>query len=114
MHRLPILLFWCAMVLALVLALMPLPPQLPGAPSDKVQHILGFLVLAVLARWAYPATTTLLLLVGLSAFGALIEVAQAIPQLNRDPDLVDWIADTLAAAAILIPAHFSRRRRSER
>jgi hypothetical protein len=37
----------------------------------------------------------------LSAFGAIIEVLQAIPALNRDSDPVDWLADTVAAALVL-------------
>lgn len=41
------------------------------------------------------------LLASLSAYGALIEVLQAIPALNRDSDPVDWGADTLAAAIVL-------------
>ena len=104
MARLPILLFWGTLLFALVMALVPLPPQLPGSPSDKVQHILAFVVLAVLARWAYPAASGPKLLIGLSLFGALIEVAQGIPGMNRDPDVIDWIADTLAAAAVLVLA----------
>lgn len=101
MQRFPIFLFWVAMLFALVMALIPLPPQLPGTPSDKVQHIVAFAVLAGLARWAYPGASAARLLISLSAFGAAIEVAQAIPALNRDSDPVDWIADTLASAAVL-------------
>ena len=102
MFRLPVILFWAAMLFALVMALMPLPPRLPGSPSDKVQHIVAFVVLAALGRWAYPRSGVVKLLLGLSAFGALIELAQGIPGLNRDSDPLDWVADTLAAAAVLI------------
>lgn len=96
------IIFWSALSFALVMALLPIPPQLPGSPSDKAQHILAFLVLAALGRLAYPAAGVLKLLLGLSAFGALIEIAQAIPGLNRDPDLKDWVADTAAAALMLL------------
>ena len=34
----------------------------------------------------------------LSFLGALIEVLQAIPELHRDCDIRDWIADTAAIA----------------
>ena len=49
--------FWTAMVFAFVMAVLPHPPQLPGAPSDKVQHIAAFLVLGALASFAYPRTS---------------------------------------------------------
>jgi len=42
------------------------------------------------------------LLLGLMAFGALIEMVQAIPQLHRDSDLLDWLADTGAALAVFV------------
>jgi hypothetical protein len=41
------------------------------------------------------------LLLGLSLFGAFIEVVQAIPALHRDTDIWDWVADTAAVAAVL-------------
>lgn len=110
MPRLPTIIFWAAMLFAFVMALLPLPPQLPGSPSDKVQHILAFAVLACLARWAYPNAGALKLLLALSAFGALIEAAQAIPALNRDADAMDWIADTIAAAVVLAVATIWSRR----
>ena len=106
--------FWAAALLALVLALLPQPPQLPGAPSDKIQHILAFLALGTLASFAYPDTGPVRMGVGLSLFGALIEVMQAIPALHRDSDPVDWLADSAAAAVILIILRWPRIRRDER
>ena len=94
--------FWAAAIFALVMAAVPHPPQLPGAPSDKIQHILAFLVLGGLAALAYPVSSPILLGVGLSLFGALIELVQVIPALHRDSDPVDWIADTIAAAVVLL------------
>ena len=94
-------LFWAAAAFAFVMASMPKPPQLPGDPGDKVQHIIAFAVLAVLARAGWLNVSGWRLLAGLSAFGALIELVQAIPALNRHADWIDWMADTLAAAAVL-------------
>jgi VanZ family protein len=110
-RRLTILrvIFWIAIVLSFLAAINPQPPQLPGAPSDKVQHISAFLLLGALAFVAFPASKPLTLLIGLSAFGALIEFTQMIPALHRDGDIMDWIADTAAAAAILIVLHSARR-----
>lgn len=98
--RLSRLLFWAAAAFGFVMAVLPHPPEVPGAPSDKVQHILAFLTLAALARWAYPAVRKRWLLLGLALFGAAIELLQAIPVLNRDADPLDWVADVAAAAAV--------------
>ncbi len=102
--------FWVALVFAFVMALPPQPPHLPGNPSDKVQHILAFATLAALVSIAYRSVALLRLLAYLSAFGALIEVFQAFPALNRDSDPIDWIADTFAAALVLAAVHCWRSR----
>ena len=105
--------FWAAAIFAFVMAIIPHPPQLPGAPSDKIQHIMAFLVLGGLAALAYPVSTPLLLGAGLSLFGALIELVQYIPSLHRDSDPVDWIADTVAAAVVLLIIDRLRARRKD-
>jgi VanZ family protein len=93
--------FWTAACFAFVMAVLPHPPEVPGEPNDKVQHIAAFATLALLGSFAYPRTTLIRMLAYLSAFGALIEVVQAIPALHRDSDVLDWIADTVAAALVL-------------
>jgi len=45
-------LFWTAAAFALVMAIVPHPPELPGQPSDKVQHIVAFATLALLGSFA--------------------------------------------------------------
>src|SRR5947209_20603936 len=92
---------WAAACFAFVMAVLPHPPEIPGAPNDKVQHIIAFATLAALGSFAYPRIALLRLLAGLSLFGALIEVVQAIPALQRDSDIWDWVADTCAVAAVL-------------
>ena len=99
-RRLPRLLFWAAAAFAFAMAALPNPIEVPGAPSDKVQHILAFLTLAILARWGYPAVRKRWLLLGLAVLGAAIELVQAIPALNRDADPLDWVADVAAATAV--------------
>lgn len=96
--------FWAAGAFALVMALLPKPPRLPGDPSDKVQHILAFVVLATLALAAYPRLARWKLALALAAFGASIEFFQLIPALNRDAQLTDWIADTGAVLVVLAVA----------
>lgn len=94
-------LFWAAALLAFVMAVLPHPPQLPGEPSDKIQHIAAFATLALLGAWGYAGMALPRLLAGLSLFGAMIEIVQAIPAVHRDSDVVDWLADTVAAGVVL-------------
>src|SRR5690606_24268739 len=82
-----------------------LPPLIPW---DKAAHFLAFYVLTVLAAAAFPRRTLLLLAVALSAYGALIELIQAHPAIGRDSDIWDWVADTAAIAAALLPLLISR------
>lgn len=102
--------FWAAAAFAFVMAVLPHPPELPGEPNDKVQHVAAFASLALLGSFAYPATALLQLLLRLSLFGAFIEVVQAIPALHRDSDMFDWIADTIAAGGVLLALAWARRR----
>lgn len=96
--------FWSALVFALVMASLPQPPAVPGNPSDKVLHLLAFLVLSCLATFAFPRIHLSVLLVGLAVFGGAIEVVQAIPALGREASWHDWIADVAASGVGLIGA----------
>lgn len=104
------ILFWAAACFAFVMAVLPHPPEVPGQPNDKVQHITAFATLTLLGSFAYPATALLQLLLRLSLFGALIEVVQAIPALHRDSDVLDWMADTAAVAVVLLLIRWWRNR----
>ncbi|MEO6199296.1 MAG: VanZ family protein [Sphingomicrobium sp.] len=94
------------------MAVLPHPPQLPGSPSDKIQHILAFVTLGLLGGLAFPRAAIIRLIVLLSLFGAVIEIVQAIPALNRDSDVIDWIADTIACALVLVALGWWRVRTS--
>jgi VanZ family protein len=72
-------------------------------------HILAFTCLALLGSAAYPRLSALKLVIGLSAFGGLIEVVQLIPSLHRDTEVLDWVADTAAVVAIVLTIHVWRR-----
>ena len=104
------LLFWAAAIFAFVMAILPHPPEIPGNPNDKLQHVAAFATLALLGSWAYLRMSLLLLFGSLSAFGAFIELVQAIPVLHRDSDVKDWIADTIACGFVLIIIHWRRSR----
>lgn len=106
------LLFWGAALFAFVMALLPHPPHVPGEPPDKVQHVIAFATLGLLGAWSYRSAPMARLLVGLSLFGAIIEVLQAIPILHRDSDVIDWIADTVACGLVLGLISWRRARRA--
>lgn len=105
------LLFWAAALFALVMAILPHPPELPGEPSDKIQHMAAFATLALLGAWAYAGRPLWQLLAALSFYGALIELIQAIPALGRDSDVKDWLADTVAAGVVLLLVGWARKGR---
>ena len=108
-----IFLFWAALAFAVVMALLPEPPHLPtDGLGDKFQHMLAFATLSLLAALAWPRAELLRIGERLSFVGAMIEVAQAIPALHRDCDIKDWIADTIAIAAVLLAVAALRRGRS--
>jgi VanZ family protein len=109
--RLSRFLFWSAAIFAFVMAALPQPPPVPGAPSDKVLHVLAFTALGLLGSVAYPRLSPVKLVFGLSAFGGLIELVQLIPSLHRDAELMDWIADTAAVATIVVAIRLWRRSR---
>ena len=80
-----------------------------ASPTTRFSTSIAFATLALLGSWAYSATKPLKLLAGLSLFGAAIEVVQAIPALHRDSDVVDWLADTIAVAIVLLLVRWWRR-----
>lgn len=86
-------LFWVTVLAVLVLSLLPPGRDLPDTGWDKSNHLLAFAVLAVLGLRSYPASRGELL-VGLLAYGGLIEGLQSLT-----PDrFAEW-ADVLADAA---------------
>ncbi|MGN6058034.1 MAG: VanZ family protein [Sphingomicrobium sp.] len=106
------LLFWAAAIFAFVMAVLPHPPEVPGEPNDKIQHMVAFATLGLLGAWAYARALLMRLLIGLSLFGAFIEVVQAIPALGRDSDVKDWMADTFACGVALLVVRWWRSRQS--
>ena len=105
------LLFWAALALTLVMALLPHPPRVaPTGLWDKWQHMAAFATLALTAALGYRRVPLPRLAEHLSFLGALIEVLQAMPPIARDCDIFDWIADTLAIAIVLGLVGWWRRR----
>lgn len=104
LSRLARLAFWPALAFALVMAVVPKPPTLPiDDLGDKFAHMLAFFTLTLLAGSGWPRKSLLKAALWLSAVGAGIEVMQAIPQLHRDSDWRDWLADSLAIVVAMGP-----------
>ena len=104
--------FWLAASFAVVMALLPQPPYTPDEElGDKVQHIIAFAVLALLANLGFRRAPPRIIVERLSFLGAGIEVLQSIPSLNRDCEPLDWAADTLAVVVVtLVFAKLAARR----
>jgi len=80
-------------------------PELPGAPSDKLEHFAAYGVLGLLVVWAVVAgqwrSITLRTVVVAVAISSAYGYADEYHQLfvpNRSYDLMDWAADTTGAA----------------
>ena len=94
--------FWIALVFAVVMAVIPSPPHTPiDRFGDKFAHMLAFATLAGLAMTGFGAELRWRILERLSFLGAMIEVVQSIPALNRDCDIRDWIADSVAVLVVV-------------
>jgi len=92
------LVFVAAMLCATVMACMPDPPTLPGDPSGEAMHLIGFVLLTIIARAAFWGAPAWKLMLGLIAFGGAIELLQLIPAFERGPSLDDWLLDAVAVA----------------
>ena len=98
-------LFWVLMATALVMALLPKPPQLPiDQFGDKFAHMLAFAALAGVANLAWPNRSRWTIALWLSGFGAAIELLQMVSVLHRDSDIRDWVADSIAILAATVAA----------
>lgn len=80
----------------LVLALMSAPPPVITTGWDKSNHLLAFGAMTWLGCKAFPQRSVPLLL-GLLAYGALIEILQSFTP-NRSAEWVDLLADCFGIA----------------
>ena len=105
-------LLFVAMLAVLVLSLMPPSPQMPSTGWDKSNHALAFAVLAFLGNRAWPKHPVLVLL-GLLAYGGLIEVLQSFTP-DRFAEWEDLLADAVGLLLGEVLARLVWRRASER
>jgi VanZ family protein len=101
--RIARIVFWIAALVTAAAAFAPPQEAVDLLPWDKAGHFLAFYGLTVLAVLAFPGRHLLGVAVALSAFGGLIEVVQSLPLIHRDAEWLDWVADSAAIAAVLIP-----------
>lgn len=83
--------FWLCLLVVLALALMRPSHYMPTTGWDKANHALAFAVLTILGALAYPRRLARLL-IGLLAYGVLIEVLQSFTS-YRTSDVHDVFAD---------------------
>lgn len=101
--------FWPALVFAVVMAALPKPPEIPSLDvGDKLQHMLAFFTLTVLAGIGWRTWSWIRLALGLSLVGAAIELVQAMPALHRSSDWRDLAADCLSILVALGPVRLFR------
>lgn len=99
--------FWALLIAIYVISIWPRGMATPT--GDKVNHMLAFATLAVSARLAFPDASRWTLLVLLALFGAAIEATQMIPALDRQAELLDWVADVVAAVGGIVVVDVVRR-----
>lgn len=104
LRRLFVIAFWGALLFAYVDAILPGNDAISLSVWDKLNHMIAFFTITFLARAAYPRIPIFRLFVMMAAFGAFIELSQAIPVIHRDAEWDDWFADMVATVVGLIVA----------
>lgn len=104
LRRLFVISFWAALLFAYVEAILPGKDAISISSWDKINHMIAFFTITFLARAAYPRIPIFRLFVMMAAFGAFIELSQAIPFIHRDAEWDDWFADMVASVVGLIVA----------
>ena len=99
--------FWLTLLSVLVLSLLPVSTPLPSTGWDKTNHVLGFAVLAILGGMGYRGHE-LRLAAGLLAYGALIEVLQALSG-YRFAEWGDLLSDGIGIVIGLLTARLALR-----
>lgn len=86
-------LFFTGLALVTILSLIP-GNSVPQAVQfwDKAQHALGYAALSITGCFAFPQRV-MLVLIGLLAHGAAIEILQGTLTATRFGDVFDWFAD---------------------
>lgn len=105
-------LFWITLVITFVLAVLPPAHTIELFPWDKAEHFIAFYVLSCMAIAAYPRVPILVTGLWLALFGSAIELVQALPFVDRDCDILDWVADVTGIACAFAPTLIAQWRTS--
>ncbi len=98
-----------AMVLTVLLgSLLPTVPALEFQQSDKVNHLVAYIMMTAWFTALVQRSRYWLIVTGLVLFGIGVEVAQASMHLGRDGDWRDVVANCIGIAAGLALAFSSR------
>ena len=87
---------WILIVLAVITSIVPshdLPKM--GGVSDKLEHVVGYGVLALWFAGIYPKSRYPMIGVGLLVMGIVIEGLQGAMKVGREADLRDVYANSL-------------------
>lgn len=87
---------WILIVLAVIASIVP-AHELPtiGGVSDKLEHVVGYLVLAVWFAGIYPKSRYPMIGVALLVMGIVIEGLQGAMKVGRQADLRDVYANSV-------------------
>lgn len=87
----------CFVILTYLLLIEMTPADEGFIYKDKVQHVIAFAGVTFWGLLAFQAHRMAVVL-GLSLFGALMEVVQGIMTTTRQPSVHDWFADLVGIA----------------
>jgi VanZ family protein len=87
---------WILVILAVIASLVPMH-DLPkvGGLNDKLEHIIGYSVLALYFAGMYPKSRYPMIGIALLVMGIVIEGLQGAMKLGRQADLRDVYANTM-------------------
>ncbi len=90
------LLFWLLLGFILAISLMPAEDAPTVFADDKLNHILAFFTLSLMARLLWPRMNLAVLFIMLTLFGGGIELLQLTMGFGREADWTDFAADIVA------------------
>jgi hypothetical protein len=112
LRRVYMAIFWTLLAVALAKSVSEFMPTMLDLMWDKAQHFTAFATLTALAVLAWPGMSSLRVFERMALLGAMIEVVQATPSLQRGCDVLDWTADMVAVSVVLGVRWLARRQKS--
>jgi VanZ family protein len=96
---------WLLIVFSAIASIVPAHdlPKMPGI-SDKVEHIVGYALLALWFAGIYPRSRYAMIALGLFVMGVAMEGLQGVTRLGRQADVWDVVANSLGIATGLLLA----------